>query len=144
MSSKSYLKGWKPWIPAGLVALGIFFGSSVAGTSLPPPGLFPGQDKAVHLLEYGLLGFLVARALRARSGPPRSSGAVLLGAAIIALLYGLSDEFHQSFVPARSVDKFDVLADLVGGATGAALLLLVSTRRSRAGAEPPRDPRAQI
>ena len=132
MSSKSHLGGWKPWIPAGLVALGIFLGSSVAGTSLPPPGLFPGQDKVVHLLEYGLLGFLVARALHRRSDPPRSIRVIFFGAAAFALLYGLSDEFHQSFVPARSVDGFDVLADLVGGATGAALLLLVRGRRSRA------------
>jgi VanZ family protein len=129
MSSKSYLEGWKAWIPAGLAVGGIFLGSSVPGTSLPPPGFLPGQDKIVHLFEYGLLGFLVAWALQRRSDRPRSARAIFLGAVGFALLYGLSDEFHQSFVPARSVDAFDVLADLAGGAIGAALLLLVRARR---------------
>jgi VanZ family protein len=131
MSPKSYPL-LRRWAPVALMALAIFMGSSLPGTSLPPLGLFPGQDKAVHLTEYALLGFLVARALRGRRDGSRRRPLVIVAAtALLALLYGLSDEFHQSFVPARSVDALDALADLVGGATGALLYLLWCARRSR-------------
>ena len=46
----------------------------------------------------------------------RVAGASLLGAFVIAVLYGVSDEFHQSFVPGRTPDAADVLADAVGAA----------------------------
>jgi VanZ family protein len=35
------------------------------------------------------------------------------------MLYGVSDEFHQYFVPGRSVEALDVLADALGGLLGA-------------------------
>ena len=35
-----------------------------------------------------------------------------------SLLYAISDEFHQSFVPGRNADPWDVLADFVGVAIG--------------------------
>jgi VanZ family protein len=120
---------WSAWLPVALVAAGIFLGSSVAGRSLPPIG-FAGQDKLVHLGEYGLLGFFARRAL----GRRRTSGSelpALLGAAALAFAFGLSDEFHQSFVPGRSVEAFDVLADVVGGATGAAIRFWIERRRAR-------------
>jgi len=137
MSFMSYLRLERRWIPVFLVTLGIFLGSCVAGSSLPPQGLFPGQDKVVHLAEYGLLGFFVARALATRSGgQSRAPNAIFFGASAFAFLYGLSDEFHQSFVPARSVEGMDAVADLVGGATGAAVLLLVRLRRLRSNQKP--------
>jgi VanZ family protein len=40
---------------------------------------------------------------------------------LICTLYGVSDEFHQSFVPNRSPDLFDVMAD----STGAALVCII-------------------
>ncbi len=33
----------------------------------------------------------------------------------VVILYGLFDEFHQGFVPGRTSDIFDALADAVGG-----------------------------
>jgi VanZ family protein len=85
----------------------------------------PGQlsDKVVHFAAYGVLGALVLNALAngtiAGLTWPRALAAIL-----IAVLYGLSDELHQSFVPGRSPDALDVLAD-AAGAAAAALTLLV-------------------
>ena len=52
---------------------------------------------------------------------------------LAVLAYGVSDELHQAFVPRRSPDVMDVLADLAGGALGAGLAAAVATRERRRG-----------
>jgi VanZ family protein len=42
-------------------------------------------------------------------------------AATISLLYAITDEIHQSFVPGRDADPLDVLVDAVGIATALSL-----------------------
>ena len=70
-------------------------------------------DKLVHFAEFGLLCLLICWALSsARIGSKNIYKLIL--AIGIASLYGISDEFHQSFTPHRSVDVFDWLADTVG------------------------------
>jgi VanZ family protein len=97
------------WLPA-LVWAGVIFALS-GRPALPTPRLFPGFDKAAHFGAYALLGFLLARgAAASRLGP----GWVLA----IGLLYGASDEYHQSFVPGRSVEAGDWVADALGVAAG--------------------------
>jgi VanZ family protein len=93
----------------------IFAASSRPDTSAVPSANF---DKVVHLAVYALLGALILRALAGgrRSGVTWS--AVLLSV-IIATLYGITDEWHQSFVPSRTPDAMDVVADLIGAAVGA-------------------------
>jgi VanZ family protein len=41
-------------------------------------------------------------------------------AALAAVLYGLSDEVHQSFIPGRDASVGDVVADALGALLGAA------------------------
>ena len=43
-----------------------------------------------------------------------------MAAFIFALVFGLSDEWHQSFVPGRMADGWDLLADAAGALLGAA------------------------
>lgn len=102
--------------------------------SLPTPSLFEGQDKLFHGLAYALLGSFYLGAvprpwLLAR--PQRW----VVQVALLATLYGLSDEFHQSFIPGRSAEVWDLLADGCGALLGAALtgLLLVRWRRPAVG-----------
>ena len=51
-------------------------------------------------------------------------GAVLLG----SFLYGLSDEFHQSFVSGRNASILDSIADTIGGVVGGCMYLLFLKR----------------
>ena len=85
--------------------------------SIETPTLFPGQDKLFHLIEFGILGFLAMGALRASHGGYQARQ--LWGVAAVVMLYGILDEFHQYFVPGRSADVYDVLADAIGGLLGA-------------------------
>ena len=95
----------------------IFYLSSQSHLSVPD--LFDSQDKAEHFIAYGVLGFFLSgsfwqRPLRARD---------VLADAALTLLYGASDEFHQSFVPGRDASWLDLLADGVGGAIAAFMFL---------------------
>ena len=100
-------------------------------SSEPKPALdlgFSGQDKFLHLGAYGLLGLLCIGAMPRQAGAGYSLRQVALAAAVAAL-YGLSDEWHQSFVPGRSADLLDLVADAAGGLLGALLGRLLSRRR---------------
>jgi VanZ family protein len=76
-------------------------------------------DKLLHLAAYGLMAVLFYRTYL--SGWPRARKRRLLWAsAVSAALFGLSDEIHQFFVPYRTADPLDFLADSVGAFLGAA------------------------
>lgn len=104
------------WLPA-IVLCAIIFWQSCYATPDVLPG-WPLQDKALHAGIYGLLGALWVRAFNTVE-PWRGRGRplIIIGV-LLATLYGLSDEWHQSFVPARSADAFDLLADFIGSAVG--------------------------
>ncbi|MFZ5876504.1 MAG: VanZ family protein [Nitrospirota bacterium] len=97
------------WTASGAYALVIF-----ALSSQPDPlgvqRLPPFTDKLIHALVFGGLSLLVHMAWR-RSFPGRPWFWSVIA---ITALYGLSDEFHQSFVPGRSMDAWDLVADTVG------------------------------
>lgn len=107
----------KPWLQAFLY-YGLLTGlSSIPRLHLPQAGELP-LDKACHLLAYSGLGFLLAR-----------TGSPWWLAVLIASGLGGLDEFYQSFVPGRSSDWHDWLADTSGAALGAAVWVLVRRRR---------------
>jgi VanZ family protein len=56
-----------------------------------------------------------------------------VAAILIAAAYGVSDEVHQSFVPMRSVEAMDVVADTVGAAVAAFALYAWDIIRARHG-----------
>ena len=99
MKNKKFLN----WIPAIVIMLAIFLFSSQPADSLPN---FDWADRIVkkggHIFGYGLLTlaywYALARAERKR-----------WLAWLLAVLYALTDEFHQSFVPGRHPSLWDVL-----------------------------------
>ena len=96
------------WIPV-IVYAGLIF--TISSFPLPPPKVeIPLVDKFIHLVEYGILGFLFYRALRVSKLARR----VFLLAIIFSILYALSDEIHQFFVPGRKFDLWDLAADSLG------------------------------
>jgi len=88
------------WLPA-LLMMGIIFAfSSHAKNELPD---FEDWEyfvkKSAHFVVYGLLAISYLRAL------PKQNYFL---AWLLAILYALSDEFHQSFVPGRRASFIDV------------------------------------
>lgn len=82
-----------------------------------------------HFSEYTLLGFLAG--LQAKQYAIRHAYWVSWGGSV---LYALTDEFHQLFVPGRYCDLADICVDASGVLLGtgiAALLLLLVMRHKR-------------
>jgi len=96
-----------------LIVMGaIFILSHQPGDSFDLP-LFPGADKLAHMTIYGVLAASVIYAFPGRLRQPGSK-MVFCVALAVAALYGLTDEFHQSFIAGRDMSGFDVVADVVG------------------------------
>ena len=105
------------WGPVVLMLLVIFAASSIPNLTRLPGNI---SDKSGHSIGYAMLSGVILRAL---SGG-RLSGVTwprCVAAIVLATLYGVTDEFHQWFVPGRSADPFDVLADFVGATIGVAI-----------------------
>jgi VanZ family protein len=75
-------------------------------------------DWMTHGAGYAVLAVLACRALAGGLGRP-VTGRVAVLAVVISTLYGATDEWHQSFVPGRIADAWDLLKDLGGAAAGA-------------------------
>ena len=101
------------WGPVAIFMVANFYESSM--TNPPLPGGM--SDKLAHASGYVVLGALLARAVAKGLFRPLSAVAACVSVAI-AVLYGASDELHQYFVPGRSADLRDLLADAVGAVVG--------------------------
>jgi VanZ family protein len=75
-------------------------------------------DWISHPIEYGAGSVLLCRALAERGGGPIAARTAVL-ATLLATAYGVTDEYHQSFVPGRTSDPADVGKDFAGAALGA-------------------------
>ncbi|MDD5272321.1 MAG: VanZ family protein [Methylovulum sp.] len=88
-------------------------------SKLPTPTWFSWQDKLFHAGAYFILALIVWRSFRHFFKSPII---LAIAAVVFSSLYGLSDEWHQAFVPGRNSDVFDWLADTLGA--GLAVMVL--------------------
>ena len=102
----------------------IFFLSSQAKLPSPIKPFF-GLDKVFHTIAFGAFAFTLTFWFKTEKWINNAKKYVLL-VICITVLYGLSDEIHQYFVPNRSSSVYDLLADTIGAflAVGLRLLLI--------------------
>jgi VanZ family protein len=105
----------------------IFVLSSIPGRAFPKARILT-YDKVLHALVYSVLGGLCFLAVRRTWS--LKLGWLIAAATSMAILYGLTDEFHQLFVPGRSADLHDALADGIGGLIGATLAAVLSIAKA--------------
>ncbi len=104
------------WVPPIAYAALIFYLSSLPHPEETIPGFWSVEmlgDKTLHMIEYGFFGILCFRAFRHAGGLRAAHYAPVL-AIVTAVLYGVTDEMHQFYVPFRESSGWDVLADSVG------------------------------
>ncbi|MGE3152881.1 MAG: VanZ family protein [Nitrospiraceae bacterium] len=137
------------WVPPVVYAGVIFLLSTLPHPENDLPSFLSGiSDKVLHLIEYGVLGALCYRAFRRAAGQWGAQHALWLSI-LTATMYGVSDELHQVLVPPREADPWDLTADAMGAAVGAALAAVwwrrmtassdVTRRRPQAPALPVRE-----
>lgn len=110
------------WLPVFVWCTAIFIQSSLAVPDIGSDWHFlewlP-RDKVVHGAIYAVLSALVCRAFNTLA-PWRNRKIILAVTGILlTTAFGLSDEWHQSFVIARTADPADLGADFIGSILGA-------------------------
>ena len=84
--------------------------------------------KTAHLTIYLVLGFLIISLLKEYTTIDRKS---IIIACIISILYAISDEIHQSFVPGRSCELRDILIDSTGSIIGISIYYIINRIRRK-------------
>jgi VanZ family protein len=117
-------------LPVLIYAGLIFWGSSIS--SIPAKFPFTIKDKFLHIGEFAVFGILLTRsaAVMVRS---RRQRLILFWILLSGGVFAASDEIHQYFVPGRTCDIYDWLADIVGLALGAAIVYIVIRKKRVAG-----------
>ena len=105
----------------------IFYAQSMSNAP-PPPG--PLTDKHEHFFFYGVLAVLALRAF-ANAQWRRVGAATALGAIVFSSLYGVVNELHQRFVPGRSYEVADMIANATGASVAVVLVWAWSIIRRR-------------
>jgi VanZ family protein len=85
--------------------------------------------KLAHCTEYAIFGLLLYHSFEPRH-PERWDTRGALGALLVAGLFSLADEYHQSFVPGRTASLADCGIDTAGALSG--MVLLYAGRRLQA------------
>lgn len=118
-------------LPSVLMMAAIFFFSSIPAAELPQLGIFDlVTRKAAHMLGYGLLAVAFWYAFGWKQGRQKHAW-------LLAVLYAMTDEIHQSFTPGRHPWWADVVIfDALGAYAG---LWLAARMVARHKAPPPGD-----
>jgi VanZ family protein len=115
------------WGPALAVMLLIFLASETPGNDLPEFGKIDmGVKKGGHMTGYALLSLAYLQGLTGRNWAARRRVAL---AVLLAILYAITDEFHQSFTPGRHSSIMDVGIDAIGALLGVMLWMVIRRRR---------------
>jgi VanZ family protein len=105
------------WGPVCAYAGVIFYLSSLSHPEEHLPIVSHFSDKVLHAVEYAVFGALCFWALQGTLNVSWRPWAVPM-AIVLASLYGVTDEFHQSFVPFRYSHVLDWVADTIGAILG--------------------------
>ena len=103
------------WLLVFVYAGLIFYFSSLP--TIPPLILkiIP-ETFILHMIEYAILTILLFRALT--NSKNSSLNNTIFLSITIAVLYGVTDEIHQHFVPGRTFSVLDVFGNSIGSMLG--------------------------
>ena len=94
-----------------LIALEIFYISSIPGASITTSGITFDITVLYHLIVFFLFAFFVLTSIK---GERRIKVKHIIIVLAVSIAYAFLDEFHQMFVPLRIADFFDILVDITG------------------------------
>ena len=116
------------WLPV-LIYLALIFILSSFSAPIFAETPIPFLDKLFHMVEYALLGFLFIRGFK--NSPLSLSSVKFISLAVaLSTLYGMSDEFHQYFVPNRDASLADILFDCIGSMIGSTIYTVLWRKKN--------------
>jgi VanZ family protein len=119
---------WFYRAPVILWAFVLFALSSIP--NLPSPiHIGTWDDKLSHFVAYAILGALLLRAVARHAALPKARDFKI--SLTVGILYGITDELHQYFVPGRYMEFNDFIADALGVIAGTLGYLWLAHRRMR-------------
>jgi len=117
-------------IPAILIMIAIFTLSSLPGDD-SLLNTFEFSDKIKHILAYFVLGITYCMCISHKNWLARPIFWCVI-VVVLCAIFGISDEYHQSFVLGRSGnDLGDLMANFIGGLVSVFLYLLLVLRRQK-------------
>ena len=108
--------------------MGIIFYVSHQPYDFAPLPPLVGFDKLLHVIAYSTLAGTFLYGLQPFTHSSNRSFSALV-VVLFCIIYGISDEYHQSFIPGRFSSFWDVLAD----GLGALLVVVLWLRRQVKG-----------
>jgi VanZ family protein len=111
-------------MPFVIACLAIFIESSFPSESYPSVE-FELSDKIIHFIIYFVLFLTTFYSFSNQKKFIVLCEYSLFSSFIFTLLYGASDEFHQYFIPGRTCDIFDWIADVTGAVVAISIILLL-------------------
>lgn len=115
-----FLNTHLPWI---IIIILVAIQSNVSDNSSTHPLEY--SDKIVHFTIFGVLGWLFARTIF-KSDNKFLKRNYFMMVLVFVTLFAITDEIHQSFVPGRDADVFDLVADI----SGALLFLFIFSKKN--------------
>lgn len=109
------------YVPLTLYWIFLFIATTVSVETLPTPRV---SDKLLHFAAFAVLVVLLDLTARIQSKNPWIKSNHFIFTYVLIMIYGAFDEIHQYFIPGRSADYMDWIADMAGAATGVILLHL--------------------
>ena len=100
--------------PAILWAVIILISMSLPAQYIPKVKIF-GYDKIAHIGVFFVFGILIYRSIINWEHKPRSILKSLILMLFFVMVFGCVSELYQHFIPGRTPDIFDFIADSIGG-----------------------------
>ncbi|WP_058486429.1 VanZ family protein [Defluviitalea phaphyphila] len=117
------------WIPAIIWMCVIFILSSMTGNDLQRTFPFFSDFNWGHFVAYFILAITYYIGLFKKVKKPRIFYIIIL----LCVLYGITDEVHQFFVPTRVPDIKDLFSDTIGSITASLFLVVIHKLKEKEG-----------
>jgi glycopeptide antibiotics resistance protein len=101
------------------------------GDSLPKAPLIPNLDKVVHLGLFAVLTFLWSRVVNPDPNKKIKKSKFFTNYLVFGIIFAVFIEYLQHYVPNRSFDLDDIVANVIGGILGIICFYILHKRKSR-------------
>jgi len=120
--------------PAILWAAIILLSMSLPAQYIPKVKIF-GYDKIAHIGVFFVFGILIYRSIINWKHKPGSILISLMFMLFFVMVFGCVSELYQHFIPGRTPDIFDFIADSIGGLMAFPVLLIYNFYKSKSSSQ---------